>query len=525
MIKVEIKTNGSLFHYAHFICDCLLPEINAKVYEQDKVIRLKTVNQTIGNFSNIYEEVMGVKYEEILPKKYASIDCEKIILRKKGNRTSKGEIDFFRKYIFDKFDIKKDRSYPEILLIQRGERRELISDNYLKNFNTNITTGKERREIFGIEELKVFIEDNYPNISKTLILEDLSFKKQVKYFHNAKLVIGMHGAAFANLFFCDPGTNVIEVNGEEESNFFDYISKLNNLNHIKIENNLEEIKKKILLFTNMRKMDKNDVFDFLISEVQKKRFEVSVNKTTLNVPSIFYLGMEKSGSKSILFGFPEHKVAHWHSVHYFEEKYETNLLSSNNLDLYDFAIYIGKKYNFKPLIIECIREPVAQIISAIMQHSKKNNKSNCGCEYCKCFGENAEFLKLVKKNITRDNWINYKTRGFQSLSMWKKHFNIDLLKVFMKKNCYYDLPDCKILLLRLEDSEKRDKLFEKIGYKYVETFSNKTEDNDRVSRVYNYVKNKIKFTRDELEEIYSNEVSIFYKNDEIDKFKEKWLKL
>ena len=75
MIKVEIKTNGSLFHYAHFICDCLLPEINAKVYEQDKVIRLKTVNQTIGNFSNIYEEVMGVKYEEILPKRYASIDC------------------------------------------------------------------------------------------------------------------------------------------------------------------------------------------------------------------------------------------------------------------------------------------------------------------------------------------------------------------------------------------------------------------------------------------------------------------
>ena len=39
----------------------------------------------------------------------------------------------------------------------------------------------------------------------------LSVAKQIYLFNNAKVIIGAHGAAFANLVFCKPGTKIIEV--------------------------------------------------------------------------------------------------------------------------------------------------------------------------------------------------------------------------------------------------------------------------------------------------------------------------
>lgn len=42
MIKViNNRSEGSLFHYAHFICDCLFPEIMCDIFNYDEVIRLK----------------------------------------------------------------------------------------------------------------------------------------------------------------------------------------------------------------------------------------------------------------------------------------------------------------------------------------------------------------------------------------------------------------------------------------------------------------------------------------------------
>ena len=101
---------------------------------------------------------------------------------------------------------------------------------------------------------------------------------------------------------------------------------------------------------------------------------------------------------------------------------------------------------------------------------------------------------------------------------------MDLLSIFQKNNCYYDLENAKILLLRLEDADKREKVFEKIGYQFKETHSNKSEDDNRVAKIYKYIKDNLRFTDDELDSIYSNEVKIFYKNEEINEFKKKWVK-
>ena len=52
MSKKEIKIfnkryGGSLYHYAHFICDCLFPEIVCDIYNYDVVYRERSINQTI----------------------------------------------------------------------------------------------------------------------------------------------------------------------------------------------------------------------------------------------------------------------------------------------------------------------------------------------------------------------------------------------------------------------------------------------------------------------------------------------
>ena len=47
----------------------------------------------------------------------------------------------------------------------------------------------------------------------------LSFENQIYLFKNAKIIIGVHGAAFANLAFCSPNTKIIEIKPVYHPNF------------------------------------------------------------------------------------------------------------------------------------------------------------------------------------------------------------------------------------------------------------------------------------------------------------------
>ena len=58
----------------------------------------------------------------------------------------------------------------------------------------------------------------------------LDFFKQIHLFQNAKIIIGAHGAAFANLIFCKPNTKVLDIIPENHPNTVDEtIAKLKNL--------------------------------------------------------------------------------------------------------------------------------------------------------------------------------------------------------------------------------------------------------------------------------------------------------
>lgn len=244
-VKIEIKKTGKLFHYAHFICDVLFPEVNMHLYNYKTIYVRKDIEQTIGIFKKIFEEIMGNKYEELYPGRFAKMDCELKIVNR-FNFLKVENFLFFRKYIWDKLGINFDKNYPEIILIERGNHIELVDDKYLKNLNFDHSNGKEKREIVKINELKIFMQNNFGKKYKCVILEDTTFIEQVKLFFNAKIIIAIHGGALANMFFCKSGTKVLEILGERKWRFFDVISKNLNLIHKKCENNLETIKNNII---------------------------------------------------------------------------------------------------------------------------------------------------------------------------------------------------------------------------------------------------------------------------------------
>lgn len=252
MIKViNHRREGSLFHYAHFICDCLFPEIMCGMFNCKEVVREKTISQTIGNFSKIYMDIMQIKNTELLSEDFNKLEAETVTLNLKEQYQEKVHFDKFRDFIFARYNINPleyDTDYPEVLLIKRGDRINLVDDKYLKE-KVNVvgqTTGKERREITALPKLEHFLENNFKHKFKSIYFEGLDFKEQVKYFNNAKLIICAHGAVMSNMFFCKEGTTFLEVTCGASWDFFNVISKILKLKHIKChKNNFDDIIKHI----------------------------------------------------------------------------------------------------------------------------------------------------------------------------------------------------------------------------------------------------------------------------------------
>jgi hypothetical protein len=243
MIKVVNKrSDGSLFHYAHFIMDCLFTEIIQDVYQYSRVIRQKTINQTIGNFSKIYEEVMQNTNVEVVESEFQTMDASAQIQTTRIDFPTKSEMDKVRDFVFRRYGIEGLRPSLNILLIQRGDRIPLIDDPFLKSINKNVSTGKERREIVHIEKIKTYLNQNYPDNYKTVILEQMPFEEQVRHFYNADVIIGIHGAGLVNTIFCKKGATLIEIQNEEfKWPFLNHSCEINGVRHIFCKNDFATI--------------------------------------------------------------------------------------------------------------------------------------------------------------------------------------------------------------------------------------------------------------------------------------------
>jgi capsular polysaccharide biosynthesis protein len=116
-------------------------------------------------------------------------------------------------------------------------------DNKQKIYIDRADSKSKHCQIQNDEEIFDFLKER--DFSKYKIGE-LSFFEQIYLFNNAKIIVGAHGAAFTNLTFCKPNTNIIEIKPTSHlNNQYKRISHINNLNYRLIKTKeLDENQKK-----------------------------------------------------------------------------------------------------------------------------------------------------------------------------------------------------------------------------------------------------------------------------------------
>jgi len=94
----------------------------------------------------------------------------------------------------------------------------------------NDTTSKQPspRFISNEDEVKKYLKrNNFISIK----LHELKFIDQVKLFYDADCIVGLHGGGFANIVFCKPKTEIIELKGIHSGNPIENLAKKNDLNY------------------------------------------------------------------------------------------------------------------------------------------------------------------------------------------------------------------------------------------------------------------------------------------------------
>lgn len=149
--------------------------------------------------------------------KYRHIECDEIIVTEHPyviNNDASNEIQNlplwiikWLKHSLTKDLNLKDNNFPKKIYIDRSDASKSV---------------KIYRKIVNENEVVNTIENfGY----KKITLSNHNFIDQMKYFFNARKIIGLHGAGFANMIFSNPNSNVLEL---KPSNAGDVIKNLAN---------------------------------------------------------------------------------------------------------------------------------------------------------------------------------------------------------------------------------------------------------------------------------------------------------
>tara|TARA_Y100000589_G_scaffold329858_1_gene377747 strand:- start:838 stop:1743 length:906 start_codon:yes stop_codon:yes gene_type:complete len=296
-----------------------------------------------------------------------------------------------------------------------------------------------------------------------------------------------------------------------------------------------------------KQIKRKQIFNILINRINSRKNKTIKYFDNEVIPKIYYIGSGRSASKYLIYCFYNNTVAHWHDTAHFEKCYspDDKLLSNNNYDIYDLILYIGKKFKFKPLIVESIREPISKTLSAIFYQFKN-----------RYLPPKCNSITSIRNNMSSNDLINIKKRikpmgvpdinkDCYSFNMYRKHFKFDITKHFNSKKGYYfnELKNVYLLLLRYENIkswnivnklslykfnlEKGTKfMYEYNRLKQLIIHENRTQEEKIFlkfkTKYSNITHKKLKFTNTELNQIYNPFFSSFYTQNEKNEFIKKY---
>ena len=215
---------GGNKNYSHWLFD-VLPRLSLC----NKAIDLSEINyfllpDHIKKFQIETLDYLNIpKHKRLSSEKFRHVKAEKLIITDHpfvvtGNPTK----DIINMPIW----ISKWLKEMFLKQIVRNEKNN-IKKIYIDRDDTKLKKPSQRF-VSNEDEIKNYL------LKKNFILvklHELKFIDQVQLFNDAKCVVGLHGAGFANIVFCKPGTKIIELRGVHSGRQYENLAKSNNLDY------------------------------------------------------------------------------------------------------------------------------------------------------------------------------------------------------------------------------------------------------------------------------------------------------
>ena len=118
------------------------------------------------------------------------------------------------------------------------QEKFIIKGKEIKNKIYIYRSDDKLRSISNEKEIKKYLSSTNFIIVKP---HEINFLNQVNYFYGADCVVGLHGAAFANIAFCKHNTKIIELKGLHAGEAIENLARKNNLNYYSITCKAKEV--------------------------------------------------------------------------------------------------------------------------------------------------------------------------------------------------------------------------------------------------------------------------------------------
>ncbi len=210
-------------NYAHYLFD-IMPKL--------KLLSLSTNLKKIDFF---YFSKLNKYQKEIL--KFFDISERKILDSNKYRYVQSDKIIGVTHPNYTKGTISEAHSKMPAWIIYFLRKKFLKNRKHKKKFDKIFIDRSDSKlshcKLINNNEVKSFLKLNGFKILK---LSNLSFNEQINIFRDARVIVGPHGAGFANLVFCMKKTKVIEIIPTNHPNkVYQRISKINHLKYTKLK--------------------------------------------------------------------------------------------------------------------------------------------------------------------------------------------------------------------------------------------------------------------------------------------------
>ena len=225
-----LSGGGANNNYFHWLYDVLprigLVEILKKEINLDYYLLPALQEQY--HFESL--NLLNIQKKQLLPSKiFRHIETQKLLvtdhpynLNNDSYNDSKRIPKWISEWLRNKFlqNSSSEKKFKKIFI----DRRDVDPKN------------SSKRKIKNEEILKKLLSNEGFHFVK---FSDIPFSEKIKIFNNAEVILGLHGAGFANICFCKPNTKIIELRSPGTGKIFENIGLDNNLNYHPFECNIE----------------------------------------------------------------------------------------------------------------------------------------------------------------------------------------------------------------------------------------------------------------------------------------------